>query len=73
MIKAGQIYKQKNGEIFVVTSVKDRFISHLYNDGYAWTNDCYSGFAASVFWKLLDEYPTWQEAVNSKEFKNNEI
>lgn len=76
MIKEGQIYKQKEGNIpfwrrhddpiFVITSVG--FTTHIINRegitfspvGVSWINgDC----------ELIAEYPTWQEAVNSKEFK----
>lgn len=76
MIKAGQIYKQKEVEIpswrkhddpiFVVTFVG--FTIHIINrDGITfnivgprWVNgDC----------ELIAEYPTWQEAIKSKEFQ----
>lgn len=53
---------QKNSEIFVVSNIKDEFVSVIYNDGFAC---CYSG----TLRELIAEYPTWQEAVNSKEFK----
>lgn len=76
MIKVGQIYKQKEDSMtvwrrhddpmFVITSVE--FTIHIINRegitdavGYSWINgDC----------EFIAEYPTWQEAVNSKDFKN---
>lgn len=73
MIKAGQIYKEKrlpswrknDEDMFVVCNVEYN-ISVVYNDGktdyvgWEWIKeDC----------ELIAEYPTWQEAVNSKEFK----
>ena len=69
MIKVGQVYqsiKQKDKR-FVVTS---------YNE-YDWKSYVISSEGVgSCRWKsdigkmeLIAEYPTWQEAVNSKEFK----
>lgn len=73
-IKVGQIYKQTNKltwrawekDIFVVTFVT--FHVHAVDTdgitsivGLDWVKkDC----------KLIAEYSTWQEAVNSKEFNN---
>lgn len=68
-IKVGQIYKQKNNEIFVVTQILDRDVFVIYNDGY---NNSYPIDADNkpfIFDKLIAEYPTWQEAVNSPEFR----
>lgn len=74
MIRAGQIYKQKNkpawreweSDIFVVTFVGFQ----------AYTISC-DGITslAGLDWikgdcELIAEYDTWQTAVNSKEFKN---
>lgn len=73
MIKIGQIYRQKSkpywrvneAGLFVVTSMGFG-ITTIDTDGLAhavglsWiTGDC----------ELIAEYPTWQEAVNSPEFK----
>ena len=74
MIKVGQIYKQKEkpdwrkdeAAIFSITFV-GFYISIIDTDGVSsivsrdWVEgDC----------ELVAEYPTWQEAVNSKEFKD---
>jgi hypothetical protein len=75
MIKVGQVYREKrltfwrknNADTFVVCNAEYN-ISVVYNDGktdyvgWEWIKeDC----------ELLAEYPTWQEAVNSKEFSND--
>jgi len=79
MIKVGQIYefkeKDKSGVDRVVVTkeyppTKD-FNFYRYDlilqDGEAWewarNNDI------KEYMLLVDEYPTWQEAVNSEEFK----
>ena len=75
MIKVGQIYKEKElpywrkheSNIFVISSI-DFTACIIYKDGTVdrgvgtkWIKeDC----------KLIVEYPTWQEAVNSKEFRD---
>lgn len=74
MIKVGQIYKEKrlpswrknNADTFVVCNAEYN-ISVIYKDGktdyvgWEWIKeDC----------ELIAEYPTWQQAVNSKEFTN---
>jgi len=69
MIKVGQVWQTSNEYKVVVTSTKEEDyvgqISIVYMDGY--TTDSYEG-NTFTFCKLLAEYPTWQEAVNSKEF-----
>ena len=73
MIKVGQIYKEKElpylrkheSNIFVISSI-DFTACIIYKDG-----TVYRGIG--IKWikedcKLITEYPTWQEAVNSKEF-----
>jgi len=64
MIKVGQIYIT-DGEIVVVSFYRKGQIGIIYNDGYVINifNDIISNS------ELIAEYPTWQEAVNSKEFK----
>ena len=74
MIKVGQIYKEKElpnwrkyeKSIYVVTCIDFNQVNLISPDGkvdivsYDWLKeDC----------ELIAEYPTWQEAVNSKEFK----
>lgn len=64
MIKEGQIYKEKD-EIFAITYATSTGNYHaVKTDG-----KVFSGFGLSQS-DLISEYPTWQEAVNSKEFKN---
>ena len=68
MIKVGQIYKSNlTFAIRVITFIDDSEVSLIHPDGYVdrWTFDD----IANTNWELLAEYPTWQEAVNSKEFK----
>lgn len=69
MIKVGQVYKQKNNEIFVVTQILDEDVFIIYNDGYNTTYPIDADNKPFIFDKLIAEYPTWQEAVNSPEFK----
>lgn len=69
MIKPGQIYEQKNGEIFAVTQVyHSRHVSVIYSDGYVQNYDLKED-NNFIFNKPIASYLTWQEAVNSKEFK----
>ena len=66
MIKAGQIFKDKDNFRFVITFYSPVDIYMIYNDG-----SC-CNFARKEFdcldYEFIKEYPTWQEAVNSKEF-----
>lgn len=72
-IKVGQIYKIDVTEtVFVITYICGGYVYFVTNVGYAderkkslVEQDVKSNFA-----KLIAEYPTWQEAVNSKEFNN---
>lgn len=70
MIKQGQIYRvhSKYGRIIhcITTSVNRGKCYTITNKGKGyirWAED----FAGK---ELIAEYPTWQEAVNSKEFRN---
>ena len=75
MIKVGQIYQEPSqyGFKYVITKVRpynDEFIKKYYQA------ICDDGSVFDKFFeidikqdKLIAEYPTWQEAVNSKEFK----
>lgn len=71
-IKVGQIRK-RDKFIFVVTNVYGTFFGDrayiIYTQGDAETLDC--GYIDDNS-GLIAEYPTWQEAVNSKEFKGSE-
>ena len=69
MIKVGQIYI-KDKQILCVTSILGSISGLLCNTidikGFIYRNFC-KDFEKD--WKLIAEYPTWNEAVNSKEFK----
>ena len=74
-IKPGQVWQQANGEVFVVTFIDvhtaDNYI--IYRDGYSTSYILRSNAHwPFVFNNLLNEYPTWQEAINSKEFRGEE-
>jgi len=62
--KAGQIYK-KGSDMYVVTFNDGFDICVIYKDGFA-SDEILEDFNLG---ELIAEYPTWQEAVNSKEFK----
>lgn len=67
-IKVGQIYKTELHSRYIVTYMGMYNVYLLYDTGYSMEysissmNNNYNG-------KLIAEYPTWQEAVNSPEFK----
>jgi len=69
MINIGQIYK-KDKQILCVTSILGSISGLLCNtidtNGFIYKN-FYKDFEKDK--KLIAEYPTWQEAVNSPEFK----
>lgn len=71
MIKEGQIYKAYNGFIFAITRVKKDINHnveiHLITPS-GLTMQAKNDFGGLQL-KLIAEYPTWHEAVNSKEFK----
>ncbi len=70
MIKVGQIYEDVDNFRFVITlySPVDMYI--IYNNGGS-CNLIRKNFN-SLNYKFIKEYPTWQEAVNSKEFNNDD-
>lgn len=74
MIKVGQIYTD-NEDVYVVTNVwtnifeNEEYFCSINTDGDVNFNNLVS--YAEKNDKLIAEYPTWQEAVNSKEFKND--
>lgn len=77
MIKVGQIYKDEDGILFVITWYDDQWVNPeigtIAQDGYTMKNDMTSRDINlndfGTHYKLVAEYPTWEEAVNSKEFK----
>ena len=68
MIKVGQIYKTKSDLRYIVTYMGTFNIYLLYDTGYSMEYSIYS-MNKNYDDKLIAEYPTWQEAVNSPEFK----
>jgi hypothetical protein len=66
MIKVGQI-REDIYELYVITHyrIEESLYSVIYKDGdvRAWSVSSLEDD------KLIAEYPTWQEAVNSKEFR----
>lgn len=77
MIKLGQIYKYENVGLFVISNIQD-IDDESYNVTIIWQDGSAEIFKAirksmQIYGKLIAEYPTWQEAVNSKEFNNETI
>lgn len=74
MIKVGQIYKMSNNTHFIITSINDCYIFYLSKSvkeklSTSRIGEWYMERQLSQGkYKLIAEYPTWQEAVNSKEF-----
>lgn len=68
MIKVGQIYETKSGSRYIITYMGTFNLYLLYDNGYSVEYSIYS-MNKNYDDKLIAEYPTWQEAVNSPEFK----
>lgn len=68
MIKVGQIYESKYMERIntVITRKSLAGFNILFQDGSMQKG--VGEFYLMTRWKLIAEYPTWQEAVNSPEF-----
>ena len=67
MIKAGQIYESNRTHAIRVITYVDRDTEEASTIFY--TGLTYDFPIALIKeWKLIAEYPTWREAVNSKEF-----
>ena len=73
-IKVGQIYINDYIKYTItntIPNIVDGFIEKTYQaiakDGYCF-DVLYEDYIKKS--KMIAEYPTWQEAVNSKEFKN---
>lgn len=76
MIKVGQIYQEpsKYGLKYVITRVRPcntgvvrKYYHAICDDGYVVFNKLFKTDIEQD--KLIAEYPTWKEALNSKEFK----
>ena len=70
MIKVGQIYKTPSGTRYTITYIGTFNIYLLYNTGYSLEYSI-SDMNNNYDDKLIAEYSTWQEAVNSPEFKGD--
>lgn len=70
MIKVGQIYETKSGSRYIITYIGTYNIYLLYDDGYSMEYSI-SDMNNNYNDKLIAEYLTWQEAVNSSEFKGD--
>ena len=71
MIKVGQIYNipYLGGKVVVTWIRADKTeFNMVRNDGFFFVS---KGLWVSNDAKLIAEYPTWQEAVNSEYFKND--
>ena len=70
-IKVGQIYKSPDG-VMVITQINKHLNSlrydYIYNDGMT-LSYMREDEVLSPDTELVAEYSTWQEAVNSNEFK----
>ncbi len=75
MIKAGQIYRTPiTHYLMCVTYVEEDKTSYPFNVVHTvYTDGEFCQFFENDIegMELMAEYPTWQEAVNSKEFKND--
>lgn len=69
MKKVGQVWRTLNNYKIVVTSRKEADckgdVCIIYSDGYVFQTNEENDFS---FHELIAEYPSWQEAVISKEF-----
>lgn len=74
MIKVGQIHKYENVGLFIISNIQD-IDDEFYNVTIIWQDGSAETFKAirksmQIYGKFISEYPTWQDAVNSKEFKD---
>jgi hypothetical protein len=71
-VKVGQIYQYEGVGKFVISNIQDN--EEFYNPSIIWQDGSVDTLKAmrksmKIYGKLIAEYPTWQEAVNSPEFK----
>ena len=69
MIKVGQIYQTRQGTVALVTAYNEEEFFVISKDGSSNRLPIIFSCELETNCKLIAEYPTWQEAVNSKEFK----
>lgn len=70
-VKIGQVYKSSlTDTIRVVISIGYNNVSTIntYGEFERWIYNSFIENCNSI-WELVSEYPTWQESVNSPEFK----
>ena len=67
-IKVGQIYKTAHVIRVVKRIIKPDLVEFIYK-GYKKTSLSKTDFYNIWCESLIAEYPTWEEAINSKEFK----
>ena len=67
-IKVGQIYKSKYNSNIKVAITQETLAGFniIYTDGSV--QKAVNAYEFDDIWVFENEYPTWQEAVNSKEF-----
>lgn len=73
MIKAGQIYNTNfdccDWSVIAITNTEDGIISMINPEGVVdFVEESEFQYQDT---RLMAEYPTWKEAINSKEFKND--
>ena len=73
IIKVGQIYKDSGKDLLVITAIDPHKSKYdvIFNNGETYYTTKWQDF--ETYCEFVTEYPTWQEAVNSKEFKNGRI
>ena len=68
MIKVGQIYKDEDDFRLVITLSSPVDVYGIYTNGSTFHSS--RKYSKELQKKKFAEYPTWKEAVNSKEFNN---
>lgn len=73
-IRVGQVYEiyfdSRNWSVIAITNIEDGIMSMINPEGGTDLMEV-DEFLYDTETKLIAEYPTWQEAINSKEFKND--
>lgn len=72
-LKVGQIYKDYEGYVLVITAIDQNRSKYdvIFNNGEVYYTTRWRDF--EDYCDFITEYPTWQEAVNSKEFNYERI
>lgn len=68
-IKVGQVYKTPSGPRYIVTDIGTYNVYLLYDTGYCMEYPL-SSMRKNYNDKLVAEYSSWKDAVNSKEFND---